>query len=446
MILNSRKYFSFLFLFFFPLITSLGQVYYTLNGTNLPNPKADTIYLTKGIFNGYDAVFGTLLVKENRNKPNSRLIDIPIIKVSALNKTSKPPIFLLNGGPGISNLWEDNFPEFLLDSFDIIIVGYRGVDGKVKLDSREIKEFIYNTNNPLQGSNYKVFEELWKKQFKELGEYFDLSSYSITEVCNDIETVCRFLNIKKLNFYAFSYGSMITQHFNQLYPNYIVKNILISPRPKTQNNFNFSDTINIKNTFDSLLHHHFEFNNIEINNFYKTINSDIKKIYAIDNGKFYLAVLNSLYSLDKTINLLEILIELENGNITSVLKFQSQLDIYFDKLAFIDCILKRYSVSRREVQNFNPNSFLSNIIYYGNKFWNSAPELNNHEISNPQKLSQASFIIHGKNDFISSIKYNTEIINSSVLTKNIFIENSAHEDAIVNVKLYKNEVLKFLAE
>ena len=202
--ISYRLLLSFTF-FFFSIFLSKSQIFYTQNGTNLPNPKPDTIYTKKGIYKGYDAIFGNLLVKENRSKNDSRLINLPVIKIPALNKNTNPPIFLLNGGPGISNIWEENFPYFLLDSFDIIMVGYRGVDGTVKLDSKNFKKYIYKTENPLNDENFHKMEEIWKQEITELNEKHELSCYTITQVCQDIKTICRIFNYSKINFYAFSY-------------------------------------------------------------------------------------------------------------------------------------------------------------------------------------------------------------------------------------------------
>ena len=41
----------------------------------------------------YSADYGTLTVKENRSNPDSRLINIPIIRIHARTKNSNDPIF-----------------------------------------------------------------------------------------------------------------------------------------------------------------------------------------------------------------------------------------------------------------------------------------------------------------------------------------------------------------
>jgi hypothetical protein len=48
----------------------------------------------------YAADCGTLIVPENRNDPNSRLIALPVIRIRATDSNPAEPIFRLGGGPG----------------------------------------------------------------------------------------------------------------------------------------------------------------------------------------------------------------------------------------------------------------------------------------------------------------------------------------------------------
>lgn len=422
-----------------------SQVYYTNNGTNLPDPKADTIYVKKGIFKGYDAEFGTMLVKENRNNPSSKLIDIPVVKVHAIHKNINPPVFLLNGGPGISNIWEDNFPDFLLDSFDIIMVGYRGVDGKVKLDSKSVKTFIYNTPEPLLGKNFELFENEWKKQIDSINKIHDLAGYTIDEVCRDIASYARFYNYDSINFYAYSYGTILAQKFNYLYPEKVSHNIFISPRPINENNFKYNDTLILKHLFDSLLTFHFKLKKREIEHFYQFLNTDLPQITGLDKSKFYLSTLNNLYEIETTITLMENILDAMKGNNKDLLSYQNKLHTYFDKLVCIDCLTKRYSINNRLISVDDTSSFFSQTIAFANKFWNSAPEINSTLSLQQNDISVATFLFFGKDDFVSS--YNLAENELLPYLKNaayIIINNAAHQNTINSTTLYKKEIIRFL--
>src|SRR5919198_346153 len=80
---------------------------------------------------------GTLVVRENRHDPHSRLIALPVTRVRARSATPGTPIFRLQGGPGISNMSFEDASRFA-GSHDVVLVGYRGVDGSSRLDCPEV--------------------------------------------------------------------------------------------------------------------------------------------------------------------------------------------------------------------------------------------------------------------------------------------------------------------
>src|ERR671931_373273 len=90
-----------------------------------------------GANRSYDADCGTLVVRENRHDVHSRLIALPVTRIRAQSATPGAPIFGLNGGPGHSNLGFKPVSRFAGDH-DVVLVGYRGVDGSVRLDCPEV--------------------------------------------------------------------------------------------------------------------------------------------------------------------------------------------------------------------------------------------------------------------------------------------------------------------
>lgn len=52
----------------------------------------------------YEAECGTPIVPENRYDESSRLIALPVKRIRASNNAPAEPIFLLAGGPGMSNM------------------------------------------------------------------------------------------------------------------------------------------------------------------------------------------------------------------------------------------------------------------------------------------------------------------------------------------------------
>jgi hypothetical protein len=89
----------------------------------------------------YNADCGNLIVQEGRDKSDSRLIALPVIRVHAVDSESAEPVFYLAGGPGQTNM-DFKPPDELLVNHDFILIGYRGANGSVKLDCPEVNRAI----------------------------------------------------------------------------------------------------------------------------------------------------------------------------------------------------------------------------------------------------------------------------------------------------------------
>ena len=86
----------------------------------------------------YAADCGSLVVPENPADPRSPLIVLPVTRIRAQSTQPAEPIFVLQGGPGVTNM---DFPmaSRLADNHDVVLVGYRGVDGSVRLECPEVE-------------------------------------------------------------------------------------------------------------------------------------------------------------------------------------------------------------------------------------------------------------------------------------------------------------------
>ena len=95
----------------------------------------------------YDADCGTLVVPENRADPHSRLIALPVTRIRARSAHPAEPIFRLQGGPGITNMTVPEASRFA-DDHDVVLVGYRGVDGSSRLDCPEVESALEALDRP----------------------------------------------------------------------------------------------------------------------------------------------------------------------------------------------------------------------------------------------------------------------------------------------------------
>lgn len=197
--------------------------------------KSGDIILKEGVFksgeNEYKAEYGKLIIPENRNRKNSRLINIPIVKIHSISEKPVEPVFLLTGGPGQSNIWK-NPKEWLLKHHDIVMVGYRGFDGSVFLKTPETINVLKVKSNPLSNENLKKLGQSLNSAFERFKrEGIDLDGYNIIEVVDDIETARKNLGYKKINLLSASYGTRVAYIYGLRYPNSINRSVMYAINP-----------------------------------------------------------------------------------------------------------------------------------------------------------------------------------------------------------------------
>src|SRR4051795_156670 len=105
----------------------------------------------------YAADCGTLIVPENRHDSNSRLIALPVKRIRALSSKPREPVFRLQGGPGLTNM---DFPAAsrYANDRDVVLIGYRGVDGSQSLQCHEAVSAMKNAHDFLGTSFYDAYE------------------------------------------------------------------------------------------------------------------------------------------------------------------------------------------------------------------------------------------------------------------------------------------------
>jgi len=180
----------------------------------------------------YDADRGTLLVPENRSVPGSRLIALPVIRVHALTENPEEPIFHLSGGPGTSNMTFSHL-EGLIDNHDIVLVGYRGVDGSVSLELPEVSQAFKGVGNDLlsEESMQKLADSFRQGAERLRDEGVDTDGYTMVEVVKDIEAARVALGYERINLLSQSYGTRLAQFYAYMYPDALFRSAMISVNP-----------------------------------------------------------------------------------------------------------------------------------------------------------------------------------------------------------------------
>ena len=179
----------------------------------------------------YAADCGTLVVPENRADPQSRLIALPVTRIRARSNRPAEPVFRLQGGPGITNMKFSQASRFA-ERRDVVLVGYRGMDGSSVLDCPEVESELKRSTD-LQG----------EKSFRERADAFracanrlsddgvDLAGYSLPQRVDDLEAARKALGYGRIDLLSESLGTRIAMIYAWRYPRSIHRSVMLAVNP-----------------------------------------------------------------------------------------------------------------------------------------------------------------------------------------------------------------------
>jgi pimeloyl-ACP methyl ester carboxylesterase len=174
---------------------------------------------------------GTLVVPENRQSPGSRLIALPVVRIRSTAQDPAEPVFRLGGGPGASNL---DFPEAsrLTDRHDVVLVGYRGVEGSTVLDCPEVDDALRNSPDMAGAASMRRVTEAFATCSRRLtAGGVDLPSYSFVERVDDLEAARTAFGYERLNLFSSSAGTRIAMIYAWRYPASILRSAMFGVNP-----------------------------------------------------------------------------------------------------------------------------------------------------------------------------------------------------------------------
>jgi hypothetical protein len=135
----------------------------------------------------YAADCGTLVVPENRARPGSRLVALPVTRIQARSDHPGAPVFRLEGGPGITNT-KFSKASRIAQNHDVVLVGYRGVDGSVRLDCPEVASALKRSTDLLGQKSFRAYANGFRSCAARLrADGVDLAGYSIPAQVDDLE-------------------------------------------------------------------------------------------------------------------------------------------------------------------------------------------------------------------------------------------------------------------
>lgn len=164
--------------------------------------------------NKIEGELGRLVVKENRAKADSKLIELAFVRLKSTAAKPGYPVIYLDGGPGSSAIGLAGVPDYmaafqkLREVGDVILLDQRGV-GRSRPNLNRASPEPLPTD--IFADRVKGQAE-FTRRFKEAAEYFrsegvDLSAYNSRESAHDVDDVRKALGAEKVNLVGFSYGT-----------------------------------------------------------------------------------------------------------------------------------------------------------------------------------------------------------------------------------------------
>jgi len=179
----------------------------------------------------HDADCGTLVVPENRADPQSRLIALPVTRIRAQSQQPAEPIFILQGGPGITNMEFKNASRYA-ENHDVVLVGYRGVDGSIRLDCPEVESALEHSTDILGEKSFDAYGDGFRACADRLtDEGVDLAGYGLPQQVDDLEAARKALGYERIDLLSESAGTRPALIYSWRHPGSIHRSVMIGVNP-----------------------------------------------------------------------------------------------------------------------------------------------------------------------------------------------------------------------
>ena len=180
----------------------------------------------------YAAECGSLVVPENRSDPDSRLIALPVTRVLATGGRDLEPIFYLAGGPANSNMHFSRL-QVLIERHDVVMVGYRGVDGSVALHCPEVSAVLGSLPDDLLSvAATEAISAAYGACADRLhATGVDTDGYTVLEVVDDLEAARTALGYGPVNLLSQSYGTRLAMIYAWRHSASVHRSAMISVNP-----------------------------------------------------------------------------------------------------------------------------------------------------------------------------------------------------------------------
>jgi pimeloyl-ACP methyl ester carboxylesterase len=214
-------------------LLSMGALLFALGAPpgQFPDPiagqRAGELVVKAGKVGELPADFGTLSVPENWDQP-SKLIHLPVVRIRSAAEKAAEPVFFFHGGPGSSNIKLDVSYERLLRRHDVVLVGYRGVDGSVSLAQPEFSQLLKTVADPLSAEGLRACAAAASRgaeQAKARG--IDVAQYDLDATVRDIEAARKALGFETISTSGSSFGGAVGYYYSLTFPERVTRSVLI---------------------------------------------------------------------------------------------------------------------------------------------------------------------------------------------------------------------------
>jgi len=179
----------------------------------------------------YKADCGTLVVAENRADPRSRLIALPVTRIRARSAHPAEPIFWLEGGPGLTNM-KFAAASRVAANHDVVLVGYRGVDGSSVLNCPEVTSALKRSADFLGQASEIAYANAFRACAKRLQrQRVDLAGYTLPQRVDDLETARVALGYRRIDLLSESEGTRAAMIYGWRYPRSVYRSVMIGGNP-----------------------------------------------------------------------------------------------------------------------------------------------------------------------------------------------------------------------
>jgi pimeloyl-ACP methyl ester carboxylesterase len=179
----------------------------------------------------YAADCGTLVVPENRADPESRLIALPVTRIRARSGSSDEAIFRLQGGPGVTNM-EFPMASRFAEHRDVVLVGYRGVDGSSVLDCPEVESSLKHSEDFLDKKSLHAYSDAVRSCSQRLqADGVDLAGYTLAQRTDDLEAARRALGYARVDLLSESAGTRTAMIYSWRHPKSVNRSVMIAVNP-----------------------------------------------------------------------------------------------------------------------------------------------------------------------------------------------------------------------